>query len=231
MLLKKPCYGQLDAPRRWFLEACRRLRGLGLRQHVLDPCTFLIFEKDFGVSEFSPGAVGECGLVGIICLHVDDLLGAGDGNSPTYQHVIKSLKDTFTFREWHDGESLTYCGADIQRDANHIKLHHTKYLQKVKPVTISKGVGPAAELSSREISNLRGLMGSLQWPAVQSSPHLQASTSMLSGEATKGLVGTAVEANRLLKFAKENSDVGLCFSPLGPLDQLRMITAFDASFC
>ena len=74
-------------------------------------------------------------------------------------------------------------------------------------------------------------MGSLQWPAVQSSPHLQASTSMLSGEATKGLVGTAVEANRLLKFAKENSDVGLCFAPLGPLEQLRMITAFDASFC
>ena len=54
---------------------------------------------------------------------------------------------------------------------------------------------------------------------------------MLSGETTKGLVGTAVEANRLLKFAKENSDVGLCFSPPVPLDQLRMITAFDASFC
>ena len=231
MLLKKPCYGQLDAPRRWFLEACRRLRGLGLRQHVLDPCTFLILEKDFGVTEFSPGAIGECGLVGIICLHVDDLLGAGDGSSPTYQKIIHALKDTFTFREWHDGESLSYCGADIQRDANGIKLHHTKYLQKIKPVTVSKGVGHEAELSSREISNLRGLMGSLQWPAVQSSPHLQASTSMLSGEATKGLVGTAVEANRLLKFAKENSDVGLCFAPLGPLEQLRMITAFDASFC
>ena len=34
--------GQLDAPRRWYLEAVRRLRALGLRQHVLDPCTFLI---------------------------------------------------------------------------------------------------------------------------------------------------------------------------------------------
>ena len=47
MLLKKPCYGQLDAPRRWFLEACRRLRALGFRQHLLDPCMFLLFEKDF----------------------------------------------------------------------------------------------------------------------------------------------------------------------------------------
>ena len=35
-------------------------------------------------------------------------------------------------------------------------------------------------------------------------------------------VGTAAEASRLLKFAKANTDV---------LDQLRMITAFDAGFC
>ena len=89
-------------------------------------------------------------------------------------------------------------------------------------MTVSKGVESQAELSAREISNLRGLMGSLQWPAVQLPPHLQASTSMLPGEVTKCLVGTAAEANRLLKFAKENTDV---------LDQLRMITAFDASFC
>ena len=40
--------GQLDAPRRWYLEAVRRLRALGLRQHVLDPCTFLIYEADHG---------------------------------------------------------------------------------------------------------------------------------------------------------------------------------------
>ena len=86
---------------------------------------------------------------------------------------------------------------------------------------MSKGVGSQAELSAREVSNLRGLMGCLQWLAVQSSPRLQASTSMLSGEVTKGLVGTAAEANGLLKFAKENADVGLCFSPSGPPDQLR----------
>ena len=88
----------------WYLEACRRLRGLGLRQHLLHPCCLLVFEKDFGVTEFSPGAVGDCGLVGIICLHME----------------------TFTFREWHDGDSLTYCDADIQRYADGMKLHHTR---------------------------------------------------------------------------------------------------------
>ena len=29
MLLHKPVYGQLDAPKRWYMEACRRLRALG----------------------------------------------------------------------------------------------------------------------------------------------------------------------------------------------------------
>ena len=54
---------------------------------------------------------------------------------------------------------------------------------------------------------------------------------MLSGEVTQGLVGTAGGTKRLLKFAKENADVGLDFSQVGPLMQLRMITAFGASFC
>ena len=44
MLLLNPCYGQLDAPRRWYLEAVRRLKELGLRQHPLDPCCFLMYE-------------------------------------------------------------------------------------------------------------------------------------------------------------------------------------------
>ena len=45
MLLIKPCYGQLDAPRGWYLEAMDRLLKKGLKQHPLDPCCFLTFEK------------------------------------------------------------------------------------------------------------------------------------------------------------------------------------------
>ena len=66
---------------------------------------------------------------------------------------------------------------------------------------------------------------------MQSSPHLQASTSMLAGDVSKGLASTVFEANKLLKFAKTNSDVGLCFSPLGDMADWRLVTAFDASFC
>ena len=234
MLLVKPVYGQLDAPRRWYLEAVRRLRSLGLRQHLLDPCTFLIYETDLE-DPYKPGTcrsstLGDDRLCGMICLHVDDMLGAGDSDSPVYQEVIKKLREMFSFREWKDGDDLEYCGATIEKGSDGtLKLNHSSYLKKVKPLTLAKHLGPESELSSQEATALRGLLGALQWPAVQSSPHLQASTSIYSGSVSRGLVKTALEANRLLKFAKENSDVGLVYAPLD-LGEMRIVTAFDASF-
>ena len=239
MLLVKPVYGQLDAPRRWYLEAVRRLKSLGLRQHLLDPCTFLIYDIDHRLPEDGPApapdltTLGESGLCGMICLHVDDMLGAGDPSSMAYQRVIKKLQELFSFRQWKDGSdgaSFEYCGATIDRlPDGTLKLHHSGYFRKVKPMTIAKHLGPESELSSGEVTALRGLLGALQWPAVQSSPHLQASTSIYSGSVSRGLVKTALEANRLLKFAKENSDVGLTYAPL-KLSELCIVTAFDASF-
>ena len=155
MLLVKPVYGQLDAPRRWYLEAVRRLRSLGLRQHLLDPCTFLIYETDLE-DPYKPGTrrsstLGDDRLCGMICLHVDDMLGAGDADSPVYQEVIKKLREMFSFREWKDGDNLEYCGATIEKGSDGtLKLNHSSYLKKVKPLTLGKHLGPESELSSQE---------------------------------------------------------------------------------
>ena len=46
MLLLKPCDGQIDAPQAWFLAAVDKLKSMGLRQHPLDPCCFLMYEGD-----------------------------------------------------------------------------------------------------------------------------------------------------------------------------------------
>ena len=39
-----------------------------------------------------------------------------------------------------------------------------------------------------------------------------------------------MDCNRLLKFAKENSDVGLVYDPLGPVQELRLLCFCDAAF-
>ena len=76
MLLHKPVYGQLDAPKRWYLEASRRLRSLNWTPHPMDPCLWCLYE---------PPAEGSTPvLCGLLCLHVDDILGTGNPQSDTY---------------------------------------------------------------------------------------------------------------------------------------------------
>ena len=239
MFLNKPCYGQIDAPRRWYLEAVRRLKSLGFRQHLLDPCCFLIYEEDFEDGRKTPTAENVLGtqrLCGMVCIHVDDLLGAGNADSVVYQRVVQELQKTFNFREWKEpsgqqGSKLEYCGATLEQYQPHCwKLHHQEYLQKVKPIALAKDRSPENEMTPKELSQLRGLLGSLQWPAVQSSPHIQCSTSLISGAMSAGLVKSIVDANKLLRFCKENSDVGAKYEPRGSVDQLRMVCMFDAAF-
>ena len=235
MFLIKPCYGQLGAPRRWWLEATRRLLGLGFRRHELDPCQFLLYETDFEEGRNNPSpedrVLGPDRLCAIICIHVDDMLGGGYEDSVVYQKVIKDLKAAFTFREWQTSSKLEYCGASLKKTDQGWKLHHKEYLHKVKPITLGRDRGPADQMTPSEITQFRGLLGALQWPAVQSQPHLQRSTSMLASQLGTGLVKCIQDANRLLKFAKLNSHLALNYEYLGPVGELRLVTMFDAAFC
>ena len=233
MKLIKPVYGQLDAPRKWYLEAVRRLKSLGFRQHCLDPCCFLLYETDHkdcsGDGTPTDHLLGPEKLCCIICLHVDDMLGAGSENSATYCRVRTELREVFNFREWQTDKELTYCGATLQREDSTWMVNHSTYLSKVKPITVAKR-GPEAELSPAEVSRLRGLLGSLQWPAVQSQPHLCCSASLIAGQMGDTMMHNITEANKLLQFAKDNKDVSLRYSNICPADKLRMVGMFDASF-
>ena len=223
MFLYKPVYGQLDAPKRWFLEATRRLRQLQWVPHPMDPCFWLLYEPD----EAGGSATKLCGL---LCLHVDDMLGCGDTKSETYLNAEKQLKESFNFRTWQKDEPFEYCGAKMTRDSDGTwHVSHDEYLRKVQPIPVERGRQSHQPMSDKEQTMLRGLLGSLQWPAIQSSPHIQASTSLLSGEMSTGLSAPLLEANKLLKFSKANSDVHLKFNPLGELKDLRLSCMFDAA--
>ena len=77
---------------------------------------------------------------------------------------------------------------------------------------------------------LRGLVGALQWPATQSSPHLQSTVSQLAGLTSKATISTPKEANKCLRFAKQYSDMGLKFQKVGNLEDLTLIAYSDAAF-
>eukprot|EP00435_Cladocopium_sp_Y103_P060028 s240_g21.t1 len=136
MLLLKPVYGQLDALRRWYQEATsRRVKELGLRPHYLDSCCFLAFEPDVNDGESTTGVLGPNRLCGMVCLHVDDLLGSGNAASPTWQRILKELKDVFKFREWKDGDTLQYCGCSIEKLPGGLKLYTSSQVNQAKVST------------------------------------------------------------------------------------------------
>ena len=66
--------------------------------------------------------------------------------------------------------------------------------------------------------------------STQTCPHLQVYTSLLAGQVATATVDTVLQANKALRFAKSNSDAGLCFRPLGSPDDLVLVAYSDASF-
>eukprot|EP00435_Cladocopium_sp_Y103_P010330 s1562_g2.t1 len=189
MFLKKPVYGQVGAPRRWYLEALRRLESLNWKRHQLDPCLFMLFDETALENDFPK-------LVGLLILHV-----------------------------------LEYCGVKPERKNFAWAIHQEEYWQKVKPVTIHKGRTAENEMNDHDKSQLRALLGSLQWPSVQTAPHVQCSTSLISGMQKTNKLRAIIEANQLLKFAKQNLDLRPRYEPLkiNSLDDLRLCIMFDAA--
>ena len=158
------------------------------------------------------------------------MLGTGNPASERYVKAEEEIKQSFNFRTWQKDTDFDYCGAQMSRgDDGAWNVSHSKFIRKIKPMTLDKNREAQQPLSAKEQSDLRGLLGSLQWPAVQSSPHLQATTSLLSGMMSSGTTGAILEANSALRFAKDNSDVHLRYDPLGDLKDLRLATMFDAA--
>ena len=148
---------------------------------------------------------------------------------------MDTLRKTFTFREWHSGsekDELTYCGAKIVRMGDkHWKIHHSEYLGKQKPISFPKDRHQQdVPVTETERTALRAVLGGLQWPSTQTAPWLQAAVSLMAGSVTKATTQTLLDANKILRYAKENADVGLEYRCLGEKDNMTFIAFSDASF-
>jgi len=94
------------------------------------------------------------------------------------------------------------CGVRITQNMDFsFKLDQTTFVhEKLQTIDIPKGVDrPATE---REISQLRGLNGGLQWKATQTGPQICASLNAIQSQVTKATLKTIREANELTKYVK-----------------------------
>ena len=170
--------GRLNHQARLTTES--HITAAGYQPHPLDQCLYCLFHGDQ--------------LVSMIGIHVDDLIGAGLESDEVYQKAKQALHESFNFKHWAEGKEtgqLQFCDCDLEADGNGgWWLRQQAYVQKIKPLTLSD-LDENCELTVEELTMLRGLLGALQWPATQTSPHLSASVSFLCGDVSAATVSTA----------------------------------------
>ena len=214
--LLKSAYGLVNAPLLWYEELKSSLLQLGFVVSPLDPCIFVLPNKD------------EKTIHGMVGIHVDDGLAAGDHQ---FRQCIAQLERKFPFGSKKEG-SFQFTGIRIQQRADSsIELDQTKYVEDIPAIDISRDrrKNPTLEVTNDERQSLRGLVGSLQYAASNTRPDISAKLSFVQAKITTAKVQDLMDANRLLHEAKQHKETKIVIKSI-PLADVRFVSFSDASF-
>ena len=211
-LLEKAAYGLMDGSRLFYLEMKKVLEKLGMTALSGDPAFFTFHTK------------GK--LVGFVCLHVDDLLMAG--NTQFEKTVVAQLMKTFKFSKLEE-RKFDYLGCQIEKlSSGDISLNQDKYIQNIKEVVI-----PAKrnniKANDEEKREIRRVVGELLWVSLMTRPDLSFEVNQLSTNISNATIRDLKDARRLVEKAKVDP-IALNFTQIGKLENLRLKIYTDASF-
>eukprot|EP00435_Cladocopium_sp_Y103_P074513 s963_g49.t1 len=214
--LLKSAYGLCNAPLLWYEELKGALISLGFRMSPLDPCVFAL-----------PKATGN-GIHGLVGIHVDDGLGAGDD---TYTKAIAELESRYPFGSKLDTD-FTFTGIHVHQNWDgSIELDQCKYIEDIPAIEIprSRRQEVDSRVSESERQALRALVGSIQYAASNTRPDLSAKLSLLQAKITTATIKDLLDGNRLLHEAKTHKHTKTTFKSI-PLEDIRFVSFSDASF-
>ena len=191
---------------------------------MLAPCVVVMYEKIGKVEkQFS----------GLICVETDDLLGGGMANAPKFHKAIEALRKEYNFGKWkvlQEG-STEYGGRTLWQLPNYdFKISMTRYLkEKAVEIQLARGRGkdPKALADEGEITQMRGVIGKLNWASREGMPQGAGDASLLAAKMPKPTVEDLAEANAAMRRLIAN-DVPLWIRAI-PLDDMSMVVFDDAS--
>jgi hypothetical protein len=185
----KACYGLVHAPARWFECVRDALLELGFVQSKTDPCLWIFYTMDSnGVKQTS----------GFICSHVDDFLIAGDESCDEWNQALNSFYGKFSWSPW-ECNSFMHCGVRIREEPDFsFTLDHSSFCESIEAVTYTTK-NEHDKLTADEVTQLRGVLGALQWRGQQTAPHLMAKIGQLQSSVTKANLETVKAANKLVR--------------------------------
>ena len=111
---------------------------------------------------------------------------------------LAEFHSRFKWSPWEHG-SYTHCGIHIREEYDHsFSLDHSKFCESIEQIDF-KSRPDNEPVTSEELTQLRGVLGALQWRCHQSSPLLSARLGQLQSEVACPTVGTLKSANKLVR--------------------------------
>ena len=210
--LLKCVYGLTDASRSWYLTIKDELLKLGAVSSKYDEAIFTWYCENK--------------LHGIITIHVDDFCFGGSKIFQT--SVIDKLHKIFKVKS-EDIAEFKYVGLEVKQNGENIRLGQDEYVKKLKPIPIASKRNTEDDISASEVTEIRQLIGQLNWLATQTRPDLGFDVSDLSSMLKQGNVDCIRQVNKTVKKAKKEKSQ-IIIPNLGRLECLRIVAYSDASF-
>ena len=202
-----------DASRKWDLAVKENLINMGMKNLSGDEAYFYLVKNG--------------NLIGMILLHVDDFMIAG--NSEFHEYVLKNLEKRFTFGKIASG-NFKFTGLNIVEMGDCIYVDQNEYIQALKPIKTDHFGDKDEALPPAMFKEYRALTGQLSWAAELTRPDISFDARELSTKNKFATYDDLKRANKVLKKAQLENDVKIKFSKLGKTEDLKIIAYTDASY-
>ena len=212
--LNKAAYGLAEAPLAWFRTLKEHLLAVGFEQFDSDKCLFVLRGKYDSSADYH-SEYQHLPILGIIGVHVDDLLCGGHGAE--WDEAMMNLAKRIRFGP-RKFPPVTYCGVRVKQNDTEITIDQEDYLDAIQEPS-DKATDP--------INTCRKIAGELLWMTTQTRPDLAFDTSFLGSQILTATVETIRFARKILRRARFHRDVCLRFRRLNTGWKEACIVAFS----
>ena len=221
--LVKACYGLANAPAEWHRSVTTAMQEAGFQVLTTEPCAWRLMGTDQD---------GNPTVLGLAAAHVDDFLFCGNEEDCRYRAALHYLYDKFIWSPW-EANRFDHCGVQLHQNTDgSFLLDHSQFCEKLEQVEIVKDGRKEGDAAHEgEKSQLRGLLGGIQWRTYQTGPLHAAQLSFLQSEMSQATVKTLRDANKLCREVHHHRHLPIRITPLNVKNpsEVTFVTWCDAA--
>ena len=215
-MVSSTIYGTKDAPRGWFKNLHQTLQEKGFRPILHEAASYVLNNQK-----------GD--LLGMVIVHVDDLLWTGGAE---IEDKMKEICSIYNFGKV-EKDQFKYCGRDVTKDEKGIHVSCPSLIDRVKPVYLSADQRKQKETKVPEEirAQLRSIIGSLAWLVRVCRPDLAYAVSKLQSDVHQATFGDVQFANTVVNLAKKSKATRITYPLMAfKFEEAMLVGIQDASF-